>query len=147
MNEEMKDKSEQEKADDSNFNGHPHGMKDPESLKKVIAEFDKAIAYHEKKKGIVLKQYELIAKYPRPMNPTFEYETKDEWIELLKTQNEMNIEPKMQSIDEDIRTTKDRQRVYKEMLEVDLSEADAKEELKEMIKKRAEDKLGGKVNG
>jgi hypothetical protein len=145
MNEEMKEAenmTQKESEDHSNIHGHPHGMKNPEDLKKVIAEFDEAIAYHEKKKEIMKKQLTLIAEFPTPLNPTFEYETKAEWIELLKEQHSINLEPKLMEAQEDIRTTKDRREVYVEMLRTDVEESEAKKDLQAlMIKKRLEKEM------
>lgn len=142
-----KEMTEQEAEDQANFNGHPHGMKDPEALKKVIEEFDRAIVYHEKKREILRQQYELMAKYPKPLDPKFEYETQDEWVDLIRQQHELNIEPKLMEVDEDIRTTKDRKRVYEEMLATDLAEVDAKEKLQQLLNEKIAETLGGEEDG
>jgi hypothetical protein len=145
MNTEIQDKEAKEHAV---FHGHPHGMKDPEDLKKVIKEYDEAVKYHEDKRELVRKQCDLMVKFPKPLNPEFEFETKDEWIELMRQQNKMNIGPKLQNVDADIQTTKDRRRVYQELLDTEENEVEAKERINKMILEKAEKELlGDDANG
>lgn len=128
---------------------HPHGLKSVEDIQEIIKEFDEAIDFHKQRKEIVRKQYELMIAFPKPLEPKFEYETKEEWVELIKQQHSLMLKPKLFEVDQDIKTTEDRKRVYLQMLESgELESEDSKkieEHFEEVEKKAKEEK--GEENG
>jgi len=119
---------------------HPHGLKSVEEIKDIVREHDEAIEFHKQRKEIVKKQYELMIAYPKPLDPKFEYETKDEWVELIKKQHSLMLKPKMFEIDADIKATEQKRQVYQNMLDSGELEAEAAKE----IEKHFEEQEGKK---
>ena len=86
-----------------------------------------------------------MAEFPKPLKPMFEYETKDEWVDLMSKQQNLNIEPKLMDCDEDILVAKQRKKTYQEMLDTDLAESDDKKKIEQMIQEKMEKDIGGPI--
>jgi hypothetical protein len=99
------------------IDGVPHDKKDVEGIKQTIEQIDFGIAMNEKKRQLILTQAQIMAKYPKRLQPTFEYETTKEWLDFASATHLLEGEFKAKDMETDISGLKDRKKILEMQLE------------------------------
>jgi len=97
--------------------GRPGDVKNPEQLKEAIANIDKAIDYHIRRKAVTEKQFTLMVENPEPLEPKFAYEEREEWVEVARDFHLLTMEAKMREIDFEIQGLNERKETFEKLLE------------------------------
>jgi len=63
------------------------------------------------------KQYEVMMKYPKPLEPKFEYEQQPEWEEVARMFHEIGLKQKLKEIELTIKGYEDQIEVFRKQLE------------------------------
>lgn len=96
--------------------GIPHDKKDIEGIKAAIEQIHIAIEMNEKKRQLILNQAQIMAKYPKRLQPTFEYETTQEWLDFARATHLLEGEFKAKEMSVDIDGLKERLKILEMQL-------------------------------
>lgn len=97
--------------------GHTHEKKPKANIEQIIKDIDEAIDEQKERKSLLDKQGELMMKFPKPMEPKWEYETKEEWVEVLKATHKLELAKRRMEMDMNIKGFIDRKAVMMQMLD------------------------------
>jgi Skp family chaperone for outer membrane proteins len=123
---------------DSKDRGHPHGFVDVDKLKEIIGDVDKQLDRLDKQIENKEKMYELMIKYPKPLNPSFEYENQEEWLEVVRAVHKHNREAELLNFETDRASLQDRKRLIQEQIDTANDEKAHRKMVLKGIKERLE---------
>lgn len=103
-----------------NLDGFPGDMMDKKTnIENAIKVANEAIEITRRRIDLMYAQFDVMNKNPRPINPTFEYEKTDEWLDVVRIANKLNRDMKIRELETEISSYNDRINEMKKLLEID----------------------------